>query len=106
MLPKEIAIYGQPSGDFAMFVNHSDMEPMFHCGDYLLCEYCDIINHGELGVFEVEGQWRAKQLYLKQGECRLVSLNIDIADIVFKSINDLKCVGRILGSAKHFVECR
>lgn len=105
MPPKELRVYNQRSGDFAMLVDHADMEPMFHKGDYLLCEYCASIKHGELGVFEINGQKHAKQLYLKQGECRLVSLNVDIPDVIVNSLNDLKCVGRILGSAKNFEEC-
>lgn len=104
MDPKGLRVYNQRPGDFAMLVDHSDMEPMFHNGDYLLCEYCDSINHGELGVFEINGQKCAKQLYLKRGECRLVSLNLDTPDVVVKSLSDLKCIGRILGSAKIFEE--
>lgn len=89
-----------------MFVDNTDMEPMFHKGDYLLFEYCDSINYGELGVFEINGRKHAKQLYLKRGDCRLVSLNLDIPDVIVNCMNDLRCVGRILGRANHFVVCQ
>lgn len=56
---------------YAIGVNGSSMEPVYHDGDILLVEATREIEIGEIGIFQIDGQCFVKKL----GETELISLN-------------------------------
>lgn len=78
-------------------VSGDSMEPVFRDGDILLIHAQTKIEHGEIGIFALNGEGFVKQLYLKNGECRLVSLNLNYEDIVISEFDELVCLGKVIG---------
>jgi phage repressor protein C with HTH and peptisase S24 domain len=78
---------------FAVRVQGDSMEPRFHDGDLLLVGQSEVV-FGEIGVFILNGQSFMKRL----GKDRLISDNPAYDDIPIHEFDDLRCVGRLIGS--------
>ncbi|MCM1181490.1 MAG: XRE family transcriptional regulator [Clostridium sp.] len=76
--------------DYAIGVNGSSMEPVFHDGDTLLIEMTDKIEVDEIGIFLVDNESYVKKL----GKGELVSLNPEYDNI--KLTADSKCMGKVI----------
>lgn len=95
----EISIPDTPStqsADFALRIKGNSMEPKYRDGDVLLCEECDSVEYGELGIFILDGDGYFK----KYGGDRLVSLNPEYADILLKNFSEITCCGKVIGKLK------
>ena len=84
------------SADFALRISGNSMEPKYHDGDILLVERCDNPNVGELAIFVLDGQGYFKQY----GGDRLISLNPEFTDILFKDYSEIACCGKVVGKLK------
>lgn len=80
--------------DYAIGVNGSSMEPVYHDGDILLVEMTDHVDMGEVGIFLVDGQ-----SYVKQLGCNdLISLNKAYHSIPLTP--ESRCMGRVIAKLK------
>jgi SOS-response transcriptional repressor LexA len=94
-----ISIYSTPAtdeADFAVKVYGDSMLPKFTSGDILLIKSAVNVNHGEFGIFSVDGESFVK----KFGGDRLISLNPDYNDIKLSEFNNVICFGKVLGKLK------
>lgn len=76
--------------DYAIGVNGSSMEPIYHDGDTLLIEMTEEIERGEIGIFMVDSESYVKKL----GDGELISLNPEYDNI--KLTEDSKCMGKVI----------
>lgn len=76
--------------DYAIGVNGSSMEPVYHDGDTLLVEMTDHVEIGEIGIFLVNGESFVK----KRGETELISLNLESKNIPLNE--NARCLGRVI----------
>lgn len=77
--------------DYAIGVNGSSMEPVYHDGDTLLVEMTDHVEIGEIGIFLVNGESFVKE----RGETELISLNPESKNV---PLNDsARCLGKVIG---------
>jgi phage repressor protein C with HTH and peptisase S24 domain len=84
------------TADFALRIKGNSMEPKYRDGDVLLVEECDSVEHGELGIFILDGDGYFK----KYGGDRLISLNPDYEPIFLKNFEEISCCGRVIGKLK------
>lgn len=82
--------------DFAVTIYGNSMEPIYHDSDIVLIKIQDRVNIGETGIFIVNGQGFIKQY----GGDRLISVNSDYEDIIFREDDFIKCAGKVLGTAQ------
>jgi Predicted transcriptional regulator len=83
-----------PQGaDFALSVRGDSMEPMYSDGDIIFIKKNVLVESGQIGVFNLNGDGYLKQL---QGN-RLVSLNTVYAPIVVNDYDDFYVFGRVVG---------
>ena len=83
-----------PKGaDFALSVRGDSMEPMYSEGDIIFIKKNVLVESGQIGVFNLNGDGYLKQL---QGN-RLVSLNTAYAPIVVNDYDDFYVFGRVVG---------
>ena len=82
--------------DYALRISGNSMEPKYHDGDILLIQSADAIEHGELGIFLLDGSGFFKVF----GGDRLLSLNPDYGPILLKEFSDVSCKGRVVGRLK------
>lgn len=75
-------------------VNGQSMEPDFHHGQEVYVQHTNEIQIGEIGLFVVNGEGFIKQLAHK----RLHSLNPDYPDIQLNETDDVRCVGKVIGT--------
>lgn len=77
--------------DYAIGVNGSSMEPVYHDGDTLLVEMTDHVEIGEIGIFLVNGESFVKE----RGETELCSLNPEKANVPLNE--SARCLGKVIG---------
>lgn len=82
--------------DYALRISGNSMEPKYYNDDILLVQSTDSIEHGELGVFLLDGSGYFKVF----GGDRLLSLNPEYGPILLKDYSDVRCKGRIVGKLK------
>lgn len=75
---------------YAIGVNGSSMEPLYHDGDILLVKPAEDIPVGKIGIFLVDGQSYVK----KRGKDKLISLNKEYNDIPLGE--DSQCLGEVV----------
>jgi len=90
--------------DFAVTVADDSMSPLLSGGDILLVKKQDSVEHGELGIFMIDGVRRVKKMYFKNGYLRLTSLDIDCDDIAIDKVHELSCEGKVI-KVLHPGEC-
>ena len=91
---KRIEIPNTPEykkADYAIGVNGTSMEPMYHDGDILLVKMTDEIEIGDIGIFRVNNESYVKEL----GECELISLNPAANNIPLNET--ARCMGKVIG---------
>lgn len=75
---------------YAISVNGSSMEPLYHDGDILLVKPARDIPVGKIGIFLVDGQSYVKE----RGKDKLISLNKEYNDIPLGE--DSQCLGEVV----------
>ena len=80
--------------DFCLTITGNSMEPRFHDGDIILIKAQQDVDWGDIGIFILDGLGFVKR---KMPDC-LQSLNPDVADICPDNYNDIRCVGRVIGT--------
>lgn len=81
--------------DFALTIKGDSMEPVYRSGDIVLVKQQDAVDVGEIGIFIVDGSGYIK----KFGGDRLISLNAEYDDILFKDYDSdyMRCAGKVIG---------
>lgn len=95
---EEIDIPATPEAkkaDFCLTITGDSMEPVYYDGDIVLVKSQPYVNLGQIGIFIIEGSGYIK----KFGGDRLISLNEEYDDIMFKDFNpdDIRCSGLVIG---------
>lgn len=75
---------------YAIGVNGSSMEPLYHDGDILLVKPAEDIPVGKIGIFLVDGQSYVK----KRGKDKLISVNKTFEDVPLNE--DAECLGEVV----------
>ncbi len=81
--------------DFVLTVSGDSMEPKFHDGDNILVRSQPIVDEGQIGIFDVDGEGYIKKL----GNGELISLNHKYPNISLKD-KYVKCFGVVLGTTE------
>lgn len=77
-------------------VSGDSMEPAFHDGDQVLVQHSASVRPGEIGIF-TNGDAGYIKIYQRDG---LHSLNPAYPVMVFHEGDDVRCIGRVLGTAE------
>lgn len=85
--------------DFVIRVSGDSMSPFYNDGDILLVREQDYVEHGEVGIFILNGEGYVKRFYNKDGDVRLKSINIDYEDIIIKEYDSIKCRGKVIAKS-------
>lgn len=91
--------------DFAVSVEGNKMEPLLSEGDILLVKKQSTIDHGELGIFLIDGVRHVKIMYFKDGYLRLRSLDPNCDDVDLDNVHDVSCEGKVI-KVLHPGECK
>lgn len=78
---------------FALTIEGDSMMPDFENGDIVLVRQQDAVDIGQICIYTVEGKGYIK----KYGGDRLISINDDYDDIIFKDYQDIHCKGLVIG---------
>ena len=78
---------------FALTIEGDSMMPDFEDGDIVLVKQQDAVDIGQICIYTVDGKGYIK----KVGGDRLISLNDDYDDIIFKDYQDIHCKGLVIG---------
>lgn len=81
--------------DFVLTVSGDSMEPKFHDGDNILVRSQPVVDVGQIGIFDVDGEGYIKKL----GDGQLISLNHKYPNISLKD-KYAKCFGLVLGTTE------
>lgn len=84
--------------NFGVLISGDSMEPKIHNAATCFVQSAPRVENGEIGIFVLNGESFCKQLVLKDGQVRLHSFNSAYKDIVIKETDDLRTVGRVIGS--------
>ena len=76
-------------------VSGDSMEPEFHDGDLVLVRHCTSLRPGEIGIF-VNGDAGYIKEYRRDG---LHSLNPAYPTMLFNTGDEVRCIGKVLGTA-------
>ncbi|MBD3949544.1 helix-turn-helix domain-containing protein [Tuanshanicoccus lijuaniae] len=85
-----------PSHDIALKVFGNSMAPLFQDGEVIFIRKKKEINHGQIGVFIVNGHGFVKKLYKGINEVKLISLHSNYKDIVLTEHDDIHVVGVVV----------
>lgn len=96
---------GIASPDFAVTVANESMSPLLSVGDILMVKKQDSVEHGELGIFMIDGVRHVKKMYFKDGYLRLSSTGMNCDDITLDMVHDLTCEGKVI-KVLHSGECK
>ena len=78
---------------FALTIEGDSMMPDFEDGDIVLVKQQDAVDIGQICIYTVDGKGYIK----KFGGDRLISLNDDYDDIIFKDYQNIHCQGLVIG---------
>lgn len=78
---------------FALTIEGDSMMPDFENGDIVLVRRQDAVDIGQICIYTIEGKGYIK----KYGGDRLISLNDDYDDIIFKDYQNIHCQGLVIG---------
>ena len=78
---------------FALTIEGDSMMPDFEDGDIVLVKQQDAVDIGQICIYTVDGKGYIK----KYGGDRLISLNDDYDDIIFKDYQNIHCQGLVIG---------
>ena len=82
--------------DFGLALNGDSMEPRYHDKQAVWVQKTDTLNHGEIGIFYLDGMTYCKQLKKDTSGMFLVSLNRKYAPIKITADSTFKVFGRVL----------
>lgn len=82
------------SADFALKISGDSMQPKFSNGETVLVKQTSSVFEGEIGVFVLNGESYIKKL----GKKELVSLNPAYKPIPLHGFDDVRCVGKVIGT--------
>lgn len=82
--------------NYALRISGNSMEPKYQSGDVLLVQNAETVEHGELGIFLLDGE----AFFKVYGGDRLLSLNPDYGPILLKDYSNVQCKGRVIGRLK------
>lgn len=90
-----------PAGtSFGILISGDSMEPKIQNRSTAFVQASPALDSGEIGIFVLNGQSYCKQLVIdhQKRDVRLHSLNDRYEDIVISEHDDLRTIGRVLGS--------
>ena len=90
-----------PAGtSFGILISGDSMEPKIQNRSTAFVQASPALDSGEIGIFVLNGQSYCKQLVIdrEKREVRLHSLNQKYEDIVIRESDELRTIGRVLGS--------
>ena len=96
-----------PKGtSFGVLVSGDSMQPRIANGATTFVQAAPALDHGEIGIFVLNGQSYCKQLIIdrERREVRLHSVNPKYGDIPVREGDELRTIGRVLGSYPQYAE--
>jgi transcriptional regulator with XRE-family HTH domain len=79
--------------DYVIRVSGNSMEPDYHDGDNVMVSQRLEMQHGDVGIFVVNGN-----AYIKEyGETELISRNPDSPNIKIAEYDNIVCMGKVIG---------
>lgn len=82
--------------DFCFQIQVNQYEPVYKKYTVLAIEDAPAA-HNEIGVFRIGDIYYLRTLYKAERQCRLRSLNVNEPDIEIDNMDNLECVGTVLG---------
>ena len=84
------------NADFALTVNGDSMKPMFKDHELIFVEETDDVQSGSIAVVMIDNDAYVKKIYISMDHLTLVSLNPKYDDIVVKSNDGVKIIGKVV----------
>lgn len=85
-----------PRVAFGIRISGDSMEPEIRDGSIVWVRNQETLYHDDIGIFTLNGESLCKQLYLREGKCRLLSVNPKYAPIEIHDDDDLRVVGKVI----------
>lgn len=85
-----------PAHDIALRVYGDSMSPLYKHGDIIFVDKTHEINHGQIGVFILNGQGFLKKFYKDYDSVKLVSVNKNYGDIILTEDDRVDLVGTVI----------
>lgn len=86
--------------DYVIRVSGNSMEPVYHDGDNVMVSQRLEMQHGDVGIFVVNGN-----AYIKEyGETELISRNPDSPNIKIAEYDNIVCMGKVVGRLEGLYE--
>jgi len=96
-----------PKGtSFGVLISGDSMQPRIASGATAFVQAAPALDHGEVGIFVLNGQSYCKQLVIdrERREVRLHSVNPKYDDILVREEDELRTIGRVLDSYPRYGE--
>lgn len=87
--------------NFGLIIRGDSMSPSYQDGDMVFVKKQEILENGQLGIFEIDGKYIFKKYYIDDfGNITLKSINRNYKDIILnKDMNvDFKIIGKVIMS--------
>lgn len=84
------------NADFALTVNGDSMKPMFKDHELIFVEETEDVQSGSIAVVMIDNDAYVKKIYISMDHLTLVSLNPEYDDIVVKSNDGVKIIGKVV----------
>lgn len=85
-----------PEHDIALQVQGDSMLPLFRNKEIVFVNKTHEINHGQIGVFILNGEGYLKKFYKINNDVRLLSVNEAYQDITIDEQDDLRLIGTVV----------
>ena len=93
-LPKDIV--PEQRYDMVLKINGNSMSPMFQHDEFIFVRKVENFRSGQIGVFIIDGESYLKKAYIEDSYIRLVSLNKNYDDLIFKDESRIELIGTVV----------
>lgn len=94
---EDITDFSEDKEYFALKVKGDSMEPTFYENDIIICEKCDDIESGQIGVIVINNDEAIlKKIIKAQNGIILYSLNPKYEPLVFSNNDNIKVIAKII----------
>lgn len=87
--------------DYAIYILTNSLEPAYSPGTLLAVKRAEA-EHNQLGLFMLNREALVRNLHLKRGVKKLISLNLSTKSIAIEAEDEFYCLGIILGAIRNY----
>lgn len=87
--------------DFAVRLSDRSMYPVNSSGTVFAVKKVETLQN-QIGVFLVNREWFIRKFQRRRGVSKLVSINLDLKDLVLTDRDEVRCLGTVLGVIRDY----